>query len=79
MVSRLGGRVKHILLGRTLTGGDTVELQFSGGWVVGRYEWSTDPAEPPYFHYSIELEADGEVAPGRFPIPEGALLRWPVG
>ena len=71
------GRTKHYLNERPLSGGDPVELNFSGGWVTGRYEWSTDPGEPPYFHYSIQLQTEGEVAQGRLPIPVGALLRWP--
>jgi hypothetical protein len=71
------GRVKYYLAGRVVTGGDPVDLCFSGGWVTGRYEWSGDVSERPSFHYSLELMAEGRVAQGIIEIPEGAVLRWP--
>lgn len=71
------GRFRYALLGRTLNGADPVELCFSGGWVIGSFEWSGEPAEPPRFHDSIELAADGAVARGALEIPEGAVMRWP--
>lgn len=66
--------LRYTLHGKPLHGGDTLALCFSGGWVVGRFEWSSDPAERPRFHCSIELEG-GEVEPFDIPIPERALLR----
>ena len=72
------GRCRYYLNERPLSGGDIVELNFSEGWVAGRYEWSTDPTDPPRFHYSIQLQTVGEVAQGSLPIPPGALLRWPA-
>jgi hypothetical protein len=71
------GRAKHYLDGRPVNGGDPIDLCFSGGWVTGRYEWSGEPNVPPCFHYSLELIAEGRVAPGILAIPEGAVLRWP--
>ncbi len=68
--------LRYHLSGRLVSGGATVALCFSGGWVTGRFEWSGDPAEPPSFSASIEL-AGGGVAEHRLPLPEGALLRWP--
>lgn len=65
--------LRYTLEGRPLLGGDTVALCFSGGWVVGRYEWNSDPAERPKFHCSIEL-AGGEVERFEIDIPERALL-----
>jgi hypothetical protein len=41
--------------------------------VVGRFEWNSDPAEPPRFHCSIELEG-GKVEMIDIAIPERALL-----
>jgi hypothetical protein len=76
LVLRLrGGRHKHYLLGRTVNGGDVLQLCFSGGWVSGRYEWAGDEAVP-RFHFSIEL-GGGRVWESSLELPEGALLRWP--
>ncbi|HLV65345.1 MAG TPA: hypothetical protein VKY73_06015 [Polyangiaceae bacterium] len=66
--------LRYALHGKPLFGGDTVALCFSGGWVVGRFEWTSDPAAPPRFHCSIELEGGG-VEPFDFPLPERALLK----
>ena len=66
--------LRYLLGGRTLSGGDTIAMCFSGGWVIGRFEWTTEPDERPRFHCSIELEA-GRVAPCAVEIPEGALVR----
>lgn len=76
-LSDRGGRLKHRLAGRPVHGGDPIQLCFSGGWVTGRYEWSGQAHEPAYFHYSLELIAEGQVEPGIIVIPEGAILRWP--
>jgi hypothetical protein len=66
--------LRYTLAGKPLCGGDTLALCFSGGWVVGRFEWSSDPSAPPRFHFSIELQG-GRVARFDIPIPEGALAR----
>ncbi len=66
--------LRYTLEGRPLLGGDTIAMCFSGGWVVGRFEWNGDPGEPPRFHCSIELEG-GKVAQFEVAIPERALLR----
>ena len=71
-----GGRSKHWLLGRTVNGGDPLELCCSGGWIIGRYEWVGGDA-PPRFHFSVELAGGGRVWESSFDLPEGALLRWP--
>lgn len=73
LVNTLSG-LRYSLQGRPLLGGDTIAVCFSGGWVVGRFEWNSDPAEPPRFHCSIELEG-GKVHALDFAIPERALLR----
>ncbi len=73
LVETLSG-LRYSLQGKPLYGGDTVALCFSGGWVVGRFEWNADPAEPPRFHCSIELEG-GRVQLFSLEIPEGALLQ----
>jgi len=66
--------LRYCLDGKPLRGGDILELCFSGGWVVGRFEWTSDPAERPTFHCSIEL-VGGKVEPFDLAIPEGAILR----
>lgn len=66
--------LRYTLEGRPLLGGDTIAMCFSGGWVIGRFEWNGDPGEPPRFHCSIELEG-GKVAQFEVAIPERALLR----
>jgi len=66
--------LRYCLDDKPLRGGDVLALCFSGGWVVGRFEWSSDPAEPPTFHCSIEL-VGGKVEPIDLVIPEGAILR----
>lgn len=71
------GRLRFFLDGRVVSGGSTLELCFSGGWVVGRFEWSGDAAEAPRFHASIELAAGG-VVEHSLSLPDGARLRWPV-
>lgn len=71
-----GGRSKHWLLDRTVHGGDPLELCCSGGWLVGRYEWSGGEAAP-RFHFSVELMGGGRVWESSFELPDGALLRWP--
>lgn len=73
------GRTKYHLAGKPVTGGDPIDLCFSGGWVTGRYEWSGDVHQRPVFHYALELIGEGEVAEGIITLPEGAVLRWPVG
>lgn len=70
------GRLRFFLDGRMVSGGSTLELCFSGGWVVGRFEWSGDPSEAPRFHASIELAAGG-VVEHCIALPDGAHLRWP--
>jgi hypothetical protein len=67
--------LRHYLGGRLVNGSDTIEICFSGGWVVGRYERTDDP-ERPLFHCSIEL-ANGGVAKCVIEIPDGAIVRWP--
>lgn len=74
-LSQRGARSRHRLLGRTVHGGDVLQLCFSGGWVSGRYEWSGDERAP-RFHFSVEL-GGGRVWESSFELPEGALLRWP--
>lgn len=66
--------LRYCLDGRPLHGGDTIAICFSGGWVIGRFEWSSDPAERPRLHCSIEL-VGGRVAPFELTIPEAAILR----
>jgi hypothetical protein len=77
-LSERTGRVKHCLDDRPVSGGDPIELCFSGGWVIGKYEWNGDVRAAPHFHYSIELAQGGGVAQGSFELPEGAVVRWPV-
>jgi hypothetical protein len=72
LIDTLSG-LRYSLQGKPLRGGDTVALCFSGGWVIGRFEWNSDPAEPPRFHCSIELEG-GKVEMIDIAIPERALL-----
>lgn len=72
LIETLSG-LRYTLEGKPLLGGDTVAMCFSGGWVIGRFEWSSDPAEPPRFHCSIELEG-GKVERFDIAIPERALL-----
>jgi hypothetical protein len=67
--------LRHYLDDRIVNGGEPIEICFSGGWVVGRYERGPDP-ERPSFHCSIE-RAGGGVAELVIEIPEGALVRWP--
>jgi hypothetical protein len=74
-----GGRLKYRLAGRLVSGGDIIDLCFSGGWVTGRFEWNGDAATRPSFHYSIALAGDGRVHEDHFPFPEGAIVRWPLG
>ncbi len=64
--------LRYSLRGKPLYGGDTIALCFSGGWVIGRFEWNSDLDQPPRFHCSIELEG-GRVATCTLAIPEGAL------
>lgn len=71
------GRLLYYLDDRAVAGGSTLELCFSGGWVIGRFEWNGDPAKTPIFHASIEL-ARGGVVEHRLELPEGAHLRWPA-
>jgi hypothetical protein len=70
------GTLRYSLLGRSLSGGDVVQLCCSGGWITGRFEWEGSTEAPPSFYFSIEL-AGGRTAQRVLPIPEGALLRWP--
>jgi hypothetical protein len=67
--------LRHYLDDRLVSGGDTLELCFSGGWVVGRYECGADRHRPS-FHCSIELSGGG-VVDHAFEIPDDALFRWP--
>lgn len=71
------GRAKYWLDGRPLNGGDPIDLCFAGGWVTGRFEWTSVIAERPRFHYSISLVVHGRVVEGDLEIPEGAVVRWP--
>lgn len=71
-ITRSGPR--YHLHGRPLFGGDVVQLCFSGGWVMGRFEWSQDPEEPARFHTSIEL-AGGGVEAIALEIHQRALFR----
>jgi len=71
-----GGRPRHWLGDRPVNGGDALELCFSGGWVVGRYEWDAEKQERPLFHCSIVLQ-EGDVAETVIEIPDGAVMRWP--
>jgi hypothetical protein len=73
LVNTLSG-LRYSLHGKPLLGGDTIAMCFSGGWVVGRFEWNSDPAEEPRFHCSIEL-AGGRVQALDIAIPDDALLR----
>lgn len=66
--------LRYCLDGKPMLGGDILALCFSGGWVVGRFEWNSDPAERPTFHSSIEL-VGGKIEPFTVTIPEGAILR----
>lgn len=67
------GGLRYALHKKALFGGDTIALCFSGGWVMGRFEWDSDPESPPRFHCSIEL-AGGRVEPVELPIPPGGAL-----
>jgi hypothetical protein len=73
------GRWKYSLGGRLVSGGQPLDLCFSGGWVTGRFEWSGDAAERPRFHYSIALLGEGRVHEDSFVLPENAVMRWPAG
>ena len=66
--------LRYCLDDKPLLGGDTLALCFSGGWVIGRFEWNSDPSVAPRFHCSVEL-VGGKVEPFDLAIPEGALLR----
>ena len=70
-----GGRPKHYLDGRPVSGGDLIEVCFSGGWLPMRYEWNGDVLRPPHFHFSVEL-GGGRVWESFLELPEDALLRW---
>ena len=72
LVSTQSG-LRYAVAGKPLYGGDIIALCFSGGWVTGRFEWNSDPSQPPSFHCSIELEG-GQTSPWSFAIPEGALV-----
>jgi hypothetical protein len=74
-----GGRLKYYLAGRPVSGGDPIDLCFSGGWVTGRFEWNGDGHVPPEFHFSITLLGEGRVHEASFVLPEGAIVRWPHG
>jgi hypothetical protein len=69
------GRRKHYLSQRPVSGGDVIEVCFSGGWVAMRYEWDSGN-EHPRFHYSVEL-GGGRVYESHLELPAEALLRWP--
>lgn len=73
------GRMRYRIGERGVTGGEPIDLCFSGGWVTGRFEWSGEAHERPNFHYSIELLGEGRVAEGVLAIPEDAVVRWPQG
>lgn len=73
------GRLKYRLAGRLLSGGDLIDLCFSGGWVTGRFEWNGEATQPPSFHYSITLAGEGRVHEDHLALPEGAIVRWPLG
>jgi hypothetical protein len=73
LINTLSG-LRYCLQGKPILGGDTLAMCFSGGWVVGRFEWNSDPAERPRFHFSIELDG-GQVESLDISIPERALLR----
>jgi hypothetical protein len=75
-LGRAQGADRYFLLDRPISGGDVVQVCASGGWITGRFEWDSGEGGVPTFYFSIEL-AGGGVAQLDFPIPEGALLRWP--
>jgi hypothetical protein len=76
------------LQGSPLRPGDDIELLLEGGvWILGRFGWSGRPDESPTLHLTCggawEELADPESATYpippeiTFPLPRGALLRWP--
>lgn len=68
--------IRHYLADRLLNGGDPIQLCFSGGWVTGRYERSSDHPERAFFHCSIE-RAGGMTTDHMVELPDDALVRWP--
>ncbi len=78
----------YFLQGRPVRPGQDLELRLEGSvWILGRFEWSGDPGEPPTFHLACggawEEMADPNSSTYPIPpeisfeIPRGALLRWP--
>jgi hypothetical protein len=76
-LGRAQGADRYFLLGRPVSGGDSIQLCTSGGWITGRFEWDAGRGDTPSFYFSVELEGGGDVAQLHFSIPERALLRWP--
>ena len=71
--------VQHELAGRVVRAGDRLELALNGPgrsavWVVGRYEWNFQSAEPPFFYLGLS----GSNQELMIRLPSNALLRWPA-
>jgi hypothetical protein len=58
---------RHYLAGEPVHCGDILELFHQGGWIRGRYEWTTESDQAPTF------ESDGMV----LRLDPTKLLRWP--
>lgn len=57
---------RHYLAGEPVNCGTLLELFDAGGWNVGRFEWSGNPADLPTFHIGERIVS----------LTENSLLRW---
>ena len=58
---------RHYVAGEPVHCGDMLEAYVDGSWIVGRYDWTTDPDEEP------TLQTQDRV----FSLNGSHLLRWP--
>lgn len=57
---------RYYLDGDPVNCGTVLELFEDGGWMIGRFEWSGDPADTPTFHIGERIIS----------LTEQSLLRW---
>ncbi len=58
---------RHFLAGEQVHCGDFLELFENEKWVLGRYEWTCKPGDPPTLHFVDRI----------LWVEEDSLLRWP--
>ena len=58
---------RHYLAGQPVHCGDFLEFFDQGTWVLGRYEWTCQPGEPPTLHFTDRI----------LRVADSFLLRWP--